>query len=473
LLEEKIGLASEAVGAETIAKAFRRRIAACGLSLEDYTGSMAVYLSYLQHSKEEWENLIESVVVPETWFFRNKASFSYLGGYARFEWLPANISKPGRLLRILSIPCSNGEEPYSIAMTLTDMGLSEEIRKGSFHIDAIDISAKAVRKAKLGIYGRESFRGDDLTFRDRYFDRISDTGGSEADKADFKWGLHSRIKNMVRFQTGNLTDVQLLADEKPYDVIFCRNLLIYLSDAAKQRAIDVIDRLLAQNGILFVGHVERPLICSSTKKIHFVWIRQAGVFACRRAGTGHPAGASGAGAFSRKKLSVPGLAQDRQMSASVFTGRQSGDMSARVRKSVTDFRSVTDTVNAGNLTDNVETRHAVSLQPSDEASSATPLDTARKLADQGYLKESLELCEKYLTEEPFHVQAHFLTGLLYNALNDEERAEEYFNKAVYLDPNHHEALSHLAFIMERRGERNRAGQLQRRAQRILEKIGDD
>ena len=476
LLEEKTGLTPEAAGAENLSKAFRHRMAACGLSPEDEDSGtgMAVYLSYLQHSKEEWEHLIEAAVVPETWFFRNKASFSFLGGYVRFEWLPARIASGSAAgddtrLRILCIPCSTGEEPYSVAMTLSDMGLSEEIRKGRFCIDAIDISAKALRKAKLGIYGRESFRGDDLTFRDRYFDRVSGTGDT--------FILHSRIKNMVRFQTGNLADEKLLADEKPYHIIFCRNLLIYLSDAAKQRAISVIDRLLAQNGILFVGHVERPLICSCAKKTHFVWIRQAGVFACRRAGGDEHADGTCDSLSPRRKLSpgqTPAPADRsarRQMPAVLMLSRDSNI--SRVRKPVPDRRLPTDALSLNSSGTSTSSVTVAGEIISDEPSPPTLLHSARKLADQGNLKESLELCEKYLTEDPFHVQAHFLTGLLYNAGNDDKRAEEYFNRTVYLDPNHHEALSHLALIMERRGERERAQHFHYRAQRILDKTGDE
>ncbi len=98
-----------------------------------------------------------------------------------------------------------------------------------------------------------------------------------------------------------------------------------------------------------------------------------------------------------------------------------------------------------------------------------PLDSAQKLADQGDLHEALKICEKCLTENSFHIQANFLMGLICHALDDEERAEEYFNKAVYLDPNHYEALNHLAFIMEHRGEKNRAVYMRQRAQRILQR----
>lgn len=101
------------------------------------------------------------------------------------------------------------------------------------------------------------------------------------------------------------------------------------------------------------------------------------------------------------------------------------------------------------------------------------LKTARELADKGFLNEAFQLCDKCLNEDPFNSRAHFLTGLICHALSDEDRAEEHFNKTVYLDPNHHEALSHLAFIMDRRGDFSRAEHLRRRVQRILQKEEKD
>lgn len=101
------------------------------------------------------------------------------------------------------------------------------------------------------------------------------------------------------------------------------------------------------------------------------------------------------------------------------------------------------------------------------------LDAAQDLANQGRLNEALERCEKYLSEAPFRVQPYFLMGVIHNALGDEDQAEECFNKVVYLDPNHHEALSHLAFIMERRGQQEKALHLRQRAQRILEREESD
>lgn len=477
LLEEKIGLSAEAVGSEIIAKAIRYRMRCCGLLSED-DKNLSAYLNRLRTSKKEWEKLIEEVVVPETWFLRNKASFSFFGGYVRFEWLPEHKD---RMLRILSIPCSTGEEPYSIAMTLMDMGLSEDIIRDRFCIDAVDISKKSLRKAKLGIYGPESFRGEELSFRERYFKRVSgtrvDKNGKKI-KSDFK--IRSYLRNMVRFMQGNLVNSWALANEKPYNIIFCRNLLIYLSDPAKKQVMRNIDRLLEQNGILFVGHVERPLVCNFPKEIRFVWIRQAGVFACRKAG-GRQNQTSDRNKMLLQRseqtlpVNIPETHQERTDSENKRETIWRQDSWRERRRPLADFGHYGVFPDTGkrkpSASDSGSSPDSGSRSSFSVTGLETLLDSAQRLADQGALNEATEVCERYLNENPFNVQIHFLMGLIWNARGDEDRAEEYFNKTVYLDPNHYEALSHLAFIMENRGDSDKASHLHQRALRIIRKEG--
>src|SRR6478672_4291209 len=102
LLRQKIGLNATAVGSNTIARAMRHRMTATGLADE------ATYLTQLYASATELEALIETIVVPETWFFRDREPFVLLAHYVTSEWLPAH---PHRVLRVLSLPCSTGEEP--------------------------------------------------------------------------------------------------------------------------------------------------------------------------------------------------------------------------------------------------------------------------------------------------------------------------------------------------------------------------
>jgi chemotaxis protein methyltransferase WspC len=100
-------------------------------------------------------------------------------------------------------------------------------------------------------------------------------------------------------------------------------------------------------------------------------------------------------------------------------------------------------------------------------SPAEMLESAQQFANKGQLTEALKLCEKCLSVNMLDIQANFLMGVISHALDQEKKAEEFFNKTIYLDPNHHEALMHLAFISENKGDRRRAEQLRQRAQRIL------
>jgi len=155
LLRRTMGLDAASISSTMVERAVRKRLQSCGLDWEAYG-------QQLRDSAEELHELIEGVVVPETWFFRDREAFGLLARLAVEEW---SRKPPHELIRLLSLPCSTGEEPYSMAMALLDVG----IPPGRFHIDAVDISRVSLASARKGRYGRNSFRGDDLTFRGRHF----------------------------------------------------------------------------------------------------------------------------------------------------------------------------------------------------------------------------------------------------------------------------------------------------------------
>ena len=419
LLEREIGVSPATIGPEIIAKAVRLRVAACGLA------DIKTYLNLVKTSKEELGYLTEVVVVPETWFFRNKNSFVFLANYVAGEWLPKHR---GDQLRVLSVPCSMGEEPYSIAMTLMDAGIGGD----RFHIDGVDISDTALGKAEAGVYTKGSFRGDDLSFRKRYFE-------SEGDA----YRLSADVRKRVRFIKGNALDRRLFMDQESYDIIFCRNLLIYMSPEAKKRVFEILDRLLTTTGILFLGHAERQ----AAIEWGFAGIPEFGVFACRKE--------------RRKKGNglEPGLhVQSHPFQRQFEKAGKKPHVAPRLRPSV--------------VTDKVFEPRILSEQPESNELCEPKKDLfneAQHLADQGSLLSALELCETSLRENPAHVQTHFMMGLIFEALDNEERAEEFFNKAIYLDPNHYESLNHLSFVVEHRGDREKAAYLRKRARRVSRK----
>jgi chemotaxis protein methyltransferase WspC len=238
LLKETMGLDAASIGASAVERAVQARMEASGFS------DLGAYVEFVRASEAELQQLIEAIVVPETWFWRDPQAFALLSRWAFESWLPQNPRGP---LRLLSLPCSTGEEPYSMAMTLLGAGFPAD----RLSIDALDISERALALAARARYGRNSFRGSDPALRDLYFDAIGDA-----------WHLRASVRSQVQFQRGNLFADDFLPGAERYDAIFCRNVLIYFDRATQDHAIAVLQRLLAPRGRMFVGPSETSLLLS-------------------------------------------------------------------------------------------------------------------------------------------------------------------------------------------------------------------
>ena len=411
LLREKIGLEANSLGSSTIARSIRQRMLDSGLP------DMQTYLLRLRTSTQELEALIENIIVPETWFFRDKQPFVFLSLYVMKEWLPAH---PNSVFRVLSVPCSTGEEPYSIAITLLETGLTAK----KIHIDAVDISNQSLLKARHAIYERNSFRGNNNEFRKIYFRPLKES-----------YQLCESIKCLVNFIHGNLFDTTFMIGQASYDAIFCRNLLIYCDHLARERAIKVIERLLSSKGLLFVGSAETGQLQNS----QFISIQHPLAFAYRKA-----------------VEPSPNLTKD------IFNAEKYQS------KSMTTPAAITPLVkSAPNLAVNLSSKEVSSrLNRETRHTQESLLETARNLANLGHLNEATSLCETYLSQNPASAEAYFLLGEVRQAAGKEEGAEECFYKAIYLQPNHYEALTHLALLKEQRGDRAGAAVIRQRIQRL-------
>src|SRR4051812_22546429 len=152
LLRERIGLDESSIGAATLNRGIARAMKKAGC------GSAEDFWRYLNNETAALQALIEEVVVPETWFFRDPAAFSVLQTVVAPQWLRSRQERP---LRVLSIPCATGEEPYSIAIGLLEV-LGDSVK---FAVEAVDMSERAVAKAVAGEYGPRAFRGQDQALR--------------------------------------------------------------------------------------------------------------------------------------------------------------------------------------------------------------------------------------------------------------------------------------------------------------------
>lgn len=432
LLRQAMGLDASTIGSSIITRAIERRMVEVNLP------NMASYLEQLQASTEEMQALIESVIIPETWFFRDREPFNFLRKYVTSEWMPSQSKNKftSPILRILSIPCSTGEEPYSIAIALLEAGLQPK----SFHIDAVDISHYSLAKAKRAIYTKNSFRSSDLTFRDRYFETRADG-----------YKLCESVANTVNFIQGNLLKDDFLSNKPAYDVIFCRNLLIYFDDSTKKQAIKTLNRLLTEQGLLFVGHSETRQILASG----FVGVRHPLAFAHRKAEKPEPLGIlpiPTLTTYTPLKIPAPSL------NHTLFpTNNRQPSLNHNFFPANNRQPSLSPSLN------NQQSATAIRLQAKEQQSL---LQNAKDLADQGQLNEAVKLCEAYLMQDPLSAEAYLLCGQVYQAMGNQEEAEKHFQKAVYLDPNHYDALFHLALIKEHQGELKQAEIIRQRVQRI-------
>lgn len=403
LLRQKIGLEASSIGSGSIARAIHRRMGDCRIL------DMVEYLRLLQESTQEWEALIESVIVPETWFFREREAFFCLKHYVTSEWLPTHSN---RVLRILSVPCSTGEEPYSIAIALLETGLSVI----NVQIDAVDISKNSLLTAQTAIYNKYSFRDNTLSFLEQYF-QFTEAGHR----------LCQYVKSMVNFMHGNLADPNFLASTPPYDIVFCRNLLIYFDRATKERTIKVFERLLTQKGLLFVGHAEAGLLLNT----EFVPVRYPRAFVYRKSVTSYPLLKS----IHSKTVAKKHHPTDKTLSQNSISQTQ-------------EFIVQIDNLN-----------------PSKEPE-VNLLETAKTLADRGCLDEATQLCNEHLNQNPASAEAYFLLGQLQQAMGQNEQATQFFQKAIYLQPTHQEALTHLALLREHQGDVSSATLLWQRIYRL-------
>ncbi len=400
LLQRTMGLDAASIGSSVIERAVKARAKACQMQDWDDYGEL------LRASATERQELIEEVVVPETWFLRDREAFHALARFVRDEWIPENL---GGSLRLLSLPCSTGEEPYSIALTLFEAGLPAN----RFRIDAVDISARSLVRARAGVYGRNSFRGTELAFRDLYFAKT--TGG---------WEVSPLMKQQVHFREGNLFDPDSLPGAETYDVIFCRNVLIYFDRPAQDQTVTVLSRLLRPAGVLFVGPSETGLLLRHP----YHSLRTPRAFAFRKASAGpRPSRRTTRVTVGKRRPAVAPAAAARKPAPSALPP--------------------------------LLVRTPAPARP--EAN----LDEAARLADEGRLAETARLCENHLRAHGPSARAFYLLGLVRDAAGNPGEAAESFRKAIYLEPLHHEALVHLAYLLEKQGDKAGAKVLNERAKR--------
>jgi len=399
ILRKTMGLNVSSIGQTSLANAIQKRLSSLHLhSVDDYT-------SFVRSSPKELNNLIEEVSVTETWFFRDDKPFEAMVNFSKELFRKRRPSK----LRILSLPCATGEEPYSIAIALVEAGFSPS----SFSINAVDINRHALNKAKEAVYGNNSFRNNAKKYiKNRYF-----TGGSR------NYHLHKKIKDTVTFHHGNLLRLSPQTRRAAYHIIFCRNLLIYLNEEALKTALKNLDHLLAPKGILFVGHAEPGIFsdsqfCPSSYPKTFSLVRRSE----------NPAVKRPAPKIEQEALPQPPL-------------KKQVDPLSQPRPADIDDHLAIDKILAARLSIHKNRNH-----------------------------EAITLCEADIMENgPSTHSLFWLARALYN-IGAIEQAIDMLRRAVYLDPDHIEAMNFLGELLTEKGDAKGAANIKKRILRVKERL---
>ena len=194
----------------------------------------------------ELRNLLNLVTVTETCFFRDPAQFRLLREYI----IPTLIaersagSDGSKTIRIWSAGCSSGEEAYSIAITLDEMGVFVACPDWTIEIIGTDLNTKTLEKARRGVYTARAVRNIEGRLLDEHFVRDGKT-----------FALSDKIKKRVKFEFGNLTQTPMPCSG-PQDVVLCKNVAIYFRADVTRKLIKGLHDTLSPNGYLLLGHAE-------------------------------------------------------------------------------------------------------------------------------------------------------------------------------------------------------------------------
>ncbi|MGQ9367630.1 CheR family methyltransferase [Azospirillum sp. A39] len=188
-------------------------------------------------------DITEAMTTNESSFFRDTKPFDQFRQVVLPRLLTARAAK--RHIRIWSAACSSGQEAYSLSMLLQD----EAAKVAGWRIEIVgtDISAEMVERAKSGIYTQfEVQRGLPIQMLVKHFKQMGD-----------KWQINANLRQMVSFREWNL--LQDLGGLGQFDIVFCRNVLIYFDQPTKQKVLESIARVMPPDGVLYLGGAETVL----------------------------------------------------------------------------------------------------------------------------------------------------------------------------------------------------------------------
>jgi chemotaxis protein methyltransferase WspC len=390
LLRQRIGLDAGSLGERVLDDAFAEARASLGVADDE-----ALYGKALVHP-QAFAEIVERFVVPESWFFRAGDQYADLVRFAREQ-------RERRPLRVLSLPCASGEEAYSAVIALVESGMPP----GDIDVLGIDVSQAAIERARAGVFRNNALRGQpmpDIWTHAR-------TGG---------FAIADGIRQCARFRVGNALDPRLMEPGETFDVVFCRNLLIYLHPQARDRLLKTLLAALAPGGLLLAGQAETLNALSNELSPY-------------------------EGGCPLSYVRVPAPSADDIRQSAIVSYVAPAEPAARSK---------------------------AAPRPAAQPPTPTPIVelSPQALADAGRLEEARNACRLHLQRHPENIETLFLLGLVESARGDLAAADEAFARVCYLDRNHLPAMDHRIALAERLGRLDVADDLRHRRQRMNKRL---
>lgn len=381
-----------------------------------HLGELKEFLQVFPFTHPLWQGFIQRMTIGETYFFRNAAHFNALRHDILMPLITERRKSGFRQLRLWSAGCATGEEPYSIAMLLRE--LIHDIEDWAITLLATDINAGFLDMAREGLYGQRAFRGETPSWIQPRWFRL-ESG---------KYRLNQDVRQMVMFRPLNLVTDDYPSAESftaNMDLILCRNVTIYFSEATTRRVVDRFHRALNDKGWLVVGHSE------PNNAVY--------------------------GAFSIRNLRNTIVYQ--KIAPSITTQKLPPSPNA--------------TKPLPHLVSTAQTAPAPKPAPMPPVEVAAPpatldlLDEARRAADGERWPAALKLLDAAEQQDAMQPYVHYLRGIIYQQTGDANAAMNALRQAVYCDPEC--VLAHYALgeLFAQRGTYKEAGRHFKAASRLV------
>lgn len=431
LIRRRLGLEMDLAHAPALDEVLYRRMGSTGHREAD---------GYLRSvNAHELRRIAEEVTVNETYFLRDRGHFQVLAE----EIVPSRAH--ARTLRILSAGCASGEEPYSIAIVLRE--ILPDIASWDISIRGIDVNPAKLEHAARGRYGPWALRDTPPEIVERHFRRAG---------SDFE--VHEAVRGMVTFDEQNLVD-----DDgrswwpRTWDVVFCRNVLMYLSPEVARGVVARAALALDRGGVLFTGHAETLRGLSEKFDLRerggtfYYRLREDG--ACARNERRREDSASSA-ARPPHPLSPPPVRID----ARVGEGPRPGNGSR--------LELVVELMRYERYQEALQAVRGIA--PADGDACEPRVLEALLSAHAGNLQHAASVCAEVLGRDPLNAQAHHVLALSLEQSGDRDQAAQRHRTAAFLDPSFAMPRLRLGLLARRAGDEAGARRELARALILLE-----